>query len=159
MYLHPPSFLSPLLLLFFLLGCAPSGQGGRWQLDSRAEQIFTSVTLLENHSYYYTGSRVEPTAVIALDNRFTLKSRLWTRREVDRQVLAGWMQRYRMDHSIHCPYRGGTILTPDQQVAGIWYSRDLANTIRVPAAGLITIYLPYSPPGSICEREKLRQDF
>ena len=117
-------------------------------------QLFESGTLLANHTYYYLGSFGAPDSIIAIDNRFTLRSRVWARAEVDQRMLDGWLQWYRTEHfPSGCELRGGRILTPDGQQAGVWYSQNIVNIVRMPEPGVIEVFQPHSPAGHTCGRD------
>lgn len=151
-------FLACMLLLSVLGGCVPSGPTGRWRQSMEAQQLFESATLLSDHTYYYIGSRAHPDAIIAINNKYVLQTTVWAEIAVDQRVLNDWMAWYRSDISLYCPHRGGYIFTPDQQIAGIWYSKDQISTVRSPQPGVLEVYPPYSAPGSMCDRERIMDD-
>ena len=150
----PCRLLFPALLLALLLGgCTAGVPGGAWVTDPQVRQLFESGTLLANHTYYYLGSFGAPDSIIAIDNRFTLRSRVWARVDVDRRLLNGWQQWYRTEHfRAGCEFRGGLILTPDGRRAGVWYSQNIINTVRLPEPGVIEVFQPHSPTGDTCGR-------
>ena len=135
-------------------GCSAGVPGGAWVTDPQVRQLFESGTLLANHTYYYLGSFGAPDSIIAIDNRFTLRSRVWARAEVDQRMLDGWLQWYRTEHfPSGCELRGGRILTPDGQQAGVWYSQNIVNIVRMPEPGVIEVFQPHSPAGHTCGRD------
>lgn len=147
-------FLSIPLTLLLLAGCAPALPRGAWLTDPHVAQLFVSGTVLPNHTYYYLGSFGAPDSIIAIDNRFTLRSRVWARVDVDRRLLNGWQQWYRTEHfRAGCEFRGGLILTPDGRRAGVWYSQNIINTVRLPEPGVIEVFQPHSPAGHTCGRD------
>ena len=151
----PCRLLFPALLLALLLGgCTAGVPGGAWVTDPQVRQLFESGTLLANHTYYYLGSFGAPDSIIAIDNRFTLRSRVWARAEVDQRMLDGWLQWYRTEHfPSGCELRGGRILTPDGRQAGVWYSQNIVNIVRMPEPGVIEVFQPHSPAGHTCGRD------
>lgn len=151
-------FILTVSLVAVISGCAPKGPSGKWQQSHDVKLSFESGTILQDHTYYYDGSMAMPDAVIAIDNRYTLQTRVWAKVDIDPKQMGTWLSWYRTEISYACPFRGGLIITPDQQVAGIWYSKRLINTIRSPEPGVIEVYLPYSPPGSLCAREEFLDD-
>ncbi len=148
-------FVAPVLLS---MGCVAKGPTGRWQQNQDAQKLFTSASILENHSYYYTGQKAKPDAIIAIDNAYRLQSKLWIAIDVTPKLIKEWLAWYKSEFSMYCTYRGGYIMTPDQQVAGIWYSKELLNTIYSPESGVVEVYLPYSAPGSMCDRQRFLDD-
>lgn len=155
-----PWFLVTLLTTVLMAtgGCGSKGPSGKWVQNLDARRSFEAGFILQDHTYYYYGSPAMPDAVIAIDNRFTLQSRVWARVDINPKQMDRWMSWYRTDVSLRCPFRGGLIVTPDQQVAGMWYSKKLFNTVRSPEPGVIEVFLPFSPPGSACAREELLED-
>jgi hypothetical protein len=137
--------------LILLSGCTAQVPTGRWETDTRVQESFEAGTLLPAHTYYYLGSFTAPDSVIAIDNRFTLRTRVWAQADVSAEMLNGWLNWYRTDNfRRHCPYYGGVILTPDGQQAGIWYSPDIRNIIRMPEPGVLEVYQPTSLTGRRC---------
>ena len=81
------------------------------------------------------------------------EARVWARVDVDRRLLNGWQQWYRTEHfRAGCEFRGGLILTPDGRRAGVWYSQNIINTVRLPEPGVIEVFQPHSPTGDTCGR-------
>jgi hypothetical protein len=74
-------FLVSIAALFLLSGCAGMKTNtagyGTIRPDKAVTQAFESYTVKPDHVYYYSGSDSHPTAVIAIDKRYTLVSRLW----------------------------------------------------------------------------------
>ena len=131
--------------LIMLSGCAPQAPAGRWETDTNVKKSFEAGTLLPAHTYYYLGSITAPDSVIAIDNRFTLRTQVWAQADITAAMLNGWLNWYRTDNfGWNCPYYGGVILTPDGQQAGIWYSPNIRNIIRMPEPGVLEVYQPSS---------------
>lgn len=154
----PLLLLSILLPVFLSIGCVAKGPTGHWQQNQKAQKLFTSATVLQNHTYYYTGQKARPDAIIAIDNAYRLQSNLWIQIDVTPKLIKEWLAWYKSEFSVYCPYRGGYIVTPDQQIAGIWYSKETLNTIYSPEPGVIEVYLPYSASGSMCDRRRRLDD-
>lgn len=140
------------------MGCVAKGPTGRWQQNQEAQRLFTSASIQENHSYYYTGQKANPDAIIAINNAYRLQSNLWIAIDVTPKLIKEWLAWYRSEFSMYCTYRGGYIMTPDNQIAGIWYSKELLNTIYSPEPGVVEVYLPHSAPGSMCDRQRFMND-
>lgn len=144
-------FFSTLLAAMMLLaGCAAQGPTGTWEIDPGVEQLFKAGQLLPDHTYYYLGSITAPESIIAISNQYTLRSRVWAEIEMTEQRLNGWLQWYSTEHYGACDYHGGVILTPDGHQAGVWYSQNIFNVIRMPEPGVLEVYQPYSFLGRRC---------
>lgn len=146
-------FSTGLLFLSLLAGCGATRPTGRWVTSSDVLKDFRSGTILPNHTYYYTGSPVEPDAIIAIDDSFQLRTKVWSRVDISQKLLDKWMFWARTDLSMLCPYKAGVILTPDGRQAGVWFSKFSFNTIRTPEPGVIEVYQPFAPGNTTCGRE------
>ena len=144
-----------LLTVVFLAGCAASPPAGRWEIDPVAQQVFESGTILPDHAYYYLGSYVAPDSIIAIHHRFTLRTRVWARVDLDQDMLDGWLQWYRSElQPPGCEYQGGVILAPDGSRAGFWYSQNVINLIYQPEPGVIEVYQPRAISYGTCGRDR-----
>lgn len=150
--------LFSLLVGILAVGCVQSGPTGQWSRNSDDARIFESKTLLTDHIYYYRGNPTTPEAIIAVDNAYTLQTKVWTQVDITQKILDDWM--YWIDTGVNmvCPYYGGAILTPDGRKAGVWYSKKLITTVKTPEPGVLQVYPPYSLPGSSCSRQELWDD-
>jgi len=137
-----------------LAGCADKAPTGHWTIAPEGYALFESGTVLPDHAYYYIGSSTMPDSVIAVDPRFTLRTRVWAEADMTESKLNGWLHMFGTEHyPPACTYRGGVILTPDGQRAGYWYSRNIYNIIRYPEAGVIEVYQPHSGAGRVCGQD------
>ena len=153
-----PFLFSRLFLVLFatvvLNGCAASQPAGKWEIEPEVQLLFESGTVLPDHTYYYLGSYAAPNSIIAISNQFTLRTRVWAQVDLTWDMLNGWLQWYRTEHyPPGCEYQGGVILTPDGQQAGLWYSQNIVNIIRMPEPGVLEVYQPHSISGRTCGQE------
>ncbi|ADW18283.1 hypothetical protein Despr_2136 [Desulfobulbus propionicus DSM 2032] len=139
-----------LLAAVLLTGCAAPVPGGKWEIDRAVQQTFEAGQLFPEHSYYYLGSITAPESIIAIDNRFTLQTRVWAHIDMSEQRLNGWLQWYRGERYGGCDYYGGVILAPDGRRAGVWYSPNIFNIIRMPEPNVLEVFQPYSFMGRRC---------
>ena len=148
---HPLQRLSVLCCCLLLLaGCGARLPTGQWQGNTEARHSFEAGTLFPDHTYYYLGSIAGPESVIAIDNRYTLRSKVWAQVDMTQERMNSWLQWYKTDNSRVCDFFGGVILTPDGRRAGMWYSVNLLNTVEMPEPGVLVIYQPTSFSGSKC---------
>lgn len=151
-----------LLSLILLGGCAAQRPFGAWESDRRVGQLFESAQVLPDHTYYYLGSIAAPDSIIAIDNRYVLRSEVWARIEISEQILRDWLAWLPIAHSHQCVFRGGVILTPDGRQAGIWYSPHLLNVVQMPEPEVLVIFQPRSAGLSGCgeqDRGSLGREF
>lgn len=140
----------PLFVIFVLTGCVGTVPAGKWQVDEEVRQAFVSGVILPEHSYYYLGSVTAPDSIIAIDNHFTLRTKVWAQADFSREMFDAWLNWYRTEKFTACPYYGGVILTPDGKRAGVWYSPNIFNIIQMPEPGVIVVFQPYSYAGKRC---------
>ena len=140
-----------LLTAAVLAGCVVGPPGGKWEVESGVLELFESGTILPDHTYYYLGSSAAPDSIIAISNQVTLRTRVWAQVEMSKELLNGWLSWYRTEHyGPGCDYRGGIILTPGGRQAGLWYSQNVINIVRMPEPGVIEVYQPHSISGGTC---------
>jgi hypothetical protein len=137
-----------------LTGCADKAPSGHWLIAPEGYAAFESGTVLPDHVYYYIGSYANPDSVIAIDRRFTLRTRVWAEADMTESLLNGWLQMFQTErYSPACTHRGGVILTPDGWRAGYWYSRNIHNIVYMPEAGVIEVYQPHAGGGRVCGQD------
>ncbi|MCL1980576.1 MAG: hypothetical protein FWG62_05830 [Proteobacteria bacterium] len=148
------------LIAAFLAGCADKQPSGRWAIEPEVQSLFESGQVLPDHSYYYIGSSSMPDSIIAIDHRFTLRTRVWAEIDLTESKLNGWLHMFSTEHySPACSFHGGVILTPDGQRAGYWYSRNMYNLIYMPEPGVLEVYQPHSGAGLVCGQDSDKRLF
>ena len=122
---------------------------------SEVDQIFESATLLPDHTYYYLGSKMDPDAVIAIDNRYRLESNVWSSVAADKKLLEQWAFEARTYHGWwNCPYRGVILRTEDGQQVGVGYSRWTFSVVKRLSDKTVQVYPP-TPTGACIRQERL----
>jgi len=149
--------LLTILSLFLLTGCVTTGHPS-YSYDLEVDRMFSPPpTLLENHTYYYRGSAVEPDAIIAVDNNFLLTGKVWSKVEISRKILndwAFWFDTYSGWWS--CPYRGVRLFSPDGGQVGVGYSKWTFSVVKMAGQNEIVVY----PPRALmsCRRQEEMND-
>ena len=109
--------------LMTLMGCAANTANiGRLAYSNEVTQTFESYTVLENHNYYYSGPDTYPMAVVAIHTDYRLDSRLWKPIDMTPEQLRKWLSYRTVRVGYSGSTYGSTILGPDNQVIGAWYS-------------------------------------
>jgi hypothetical protein len=117
---HNWLILSIALLILVLAGCA--GRYGNFVYDEAVDQVFENLTVLPGHRYYITGPESRPDAIIAIDQRYTLKSNYWKPVEMTPEKLKHWIDNPARRGRFY-PYTYGRYILSDQgQRIGLWYS-------------------------------------
>jgi len=131
------------LALFMLTACVTTGPSS-YSYSQEVDRIFEPPpTLLKDHTYYYIGTSTEPDAIIAIDNQFTMTSKVWSKVDITQKILddwAFWIDTYLGWWS--CPYRGVQLLAPDGRQVGVGYSRWTFSVVKMLGPNEITVYQP-----------------
>ena len=140
-------FFATLIFLasFLVLGCAVPKNQGDLARSFEVTQLVESGTVLPGHTYFYTGPEAMPEEIIAVDNRYTLKSKYWIRVNNVKERLADWNEYIENSYRYTYAYIGAWIMTPDGQQAGIWYSRYYYTVVQYPDSSSIIVYTPVGP--------------
>ncbi|MBM9614992.1 hypothetical protein JWJ90_11925 [Desulfobulbus rhabdoformis] len=118
------------------------------------QQSIENGAIFPRHTYYYLGSIVAPDSFIAVDNRFQLRSRVWSKVAMSPERLAGWLQWYSQEMYGSCDYRAGRIYAPDGTPVGYWYSQNELNNVYMPQPGVIEVYRPHTVGQMVCGEER-----
>ena len=129
-----------------------------YKYSREVERAFETPTLLKNHTYYFIGRQVQPDAIIAIDNQFTMTSEVWSKIEVTQKILDDWA--FQFKHYIgwwSCPYKGAQLLAPDGRQVGAGYSRWTFSVVKMEGPNEIVVY----PPQAIgeCRKYEIYDDF
>ena len=144
-------------ILFLMSGCVTVGPPA-YQYSLDVARLFEPPpTLLKDHTYFYRGSFVQPDAVIAIDNRFTMTSKVWSRVDITQKILDDWAFQFDTYPSWwNCPYRGAKLFAPDGRQVGIGYSRWTFTVVKFEPPDRLIVY----PPQSLgtCRRQDILDD-
>lgn len=133
-----------LLVTFLATGCTASKNHGTISRSDDVKNTFEADTVVPDHTYYYTGSEAQPTAIIGISNKYTLQSKknFWTKVDISPERLHSWNLMFRNDITVRTPYRGAYILGPGGEQIGIWYSRHIYTSIKFVDANTVVIVAP-----------------
>ena len=147
--IHRGRYLSAVMILFMILLAALSSctmaNYGKLIPNPEVKKSFETYQVLPDHTYYYRGSFSRPFVIVAINNNYALKSKLWVavdpqsndfRTLIDRISLQG-------SGSTTQPW-GFTILDHSGSAVGIWYSAIRAAAVEVNANGQIVKLAPLS---------------
>ncbi len=121
-------------------GC--SGSYGRLKPSLEVDKMFEELKILADHSYYYSGPEAVPTAIIGIDNNYTLNSTLWKPVDLTSEQLKKWidfMTHYRGYSLINY---GSLILDPTGKRLGVWYSPWSWTTVKMESDNSIVVHTP-----------------
>ncbi|MEN8190960.1 MAG: hypothetical protein ABFS19_14030 [Thermodesulfobacteriota bacterium] len=123
-------------------------------VSAEMENLFTSGTLLPDHTYYSQGHSDSPEAIIAIHNDFQLQSNLWSRRDWSQEEFKDIIFWMGTDEMGTCFNRGGPLIAPDGRQFGMWYSKKDITVIRQPSPNVVVIYPFEAINGSSCRRQE-----
>jgi hypothetical protein len=141
------TIVSVLLLVVvpgFLGGCAATAKNPGVTTSREATAIWNSYEILPNHHYYYSGPDARPFYIIAIDDRYHLKSEIWKPVDLTPARLQHWINiPPRVGYDPH-PF-GAYITGPNREQIGLWYS--VRNWRRTGSATLgennqVTVTIP-----------------
>lgn len=125
-----------------LVGCG-SPNYGRLQSSHEVTQVFKNNQILADHVYYYSGFQRIPYGIIAIGNKYTLRSSRWKPIELDPTLLN--QLTYRMRHVYSLEPRGAWILDPEGGRVGIWYSSRYQTTVIIEKDSQVVVVTPEPP--------------
>ena len=135
--------LLTVLSLFMLTACVTTGPSS-YKYSREVDRMFEPPPiLLKNHTYYYIGRPVQPDAIIAIDNQFTMTSKVWSKVDINQKMLDDWA--FWFDTYIgwwSCPYRGAMLFAPDGRQVGVGYSRWTFSVVKMLGPNEIVVYPP-----------------
>lgn len=130
--------------LFVLASCA-AGSYGRLQWSDEALDLFETITIKDNHTYYFFGPEAEPVAILAVDNKYVLAPSLWNQIDLTPDILTSWMERIDNNHRLlRERYLGAEIMDEEGNRIGYWYSYIDWTVIRKGEENEIVIFSPDS---------------
>ncbi len=131
-----------LLVVAALAGCA-SPNYGSLKLSSEITELFESGRILPDHRYYYSGFAQIPDAIIAVDQAYSLRSRIWQYFEPTSATLSNWV--YRIRATSGATPAGSLILGPDGGRIGAWYASLRQTAVRITDQNELVIAPPATP--------------
>jgi hypothetical protein len=118
-----------IFLLLLAAGCSATRDYARVQRNMDVRTTFRAGEMVSGYRYYYNGPTSEPRALLALDQRYELKSQFWHPIESNGQ-LRSWIAEFdrlfgEFDdvEMVMIDYKGYEILAKDNTRIGMLYSR------------------------------------
>ena len=139
--IHIAGFILASVLLMAAGCAAPSA--GRLESSPEVTEVFRSSRILPDHRYYISGFQRIPYAIIAVDNKYQLRSSRWQPMDMDSTSLNQLI--YRMEHVYSLNPRGAWILDHEGNRLGIWYSSQYQTTVRREEENRLVVINPEPP--------------
>ncbi len=138
-------------MVLLLGGCAKCTDCGRIKQSTDAARQITSVTISPDYNYYTykQGSNRSPMAILGVDTRFTIKTTLWKKTDLQPDMLSAWVRDYQQDrgtwddiNNIPIHYKGWSVLDPNGEQIGIYYSTFEWLVLKFPGNNVIELGRP-----------------
>jgi len=117
---------------------------GKVQQSRDVDELFTSFQVLDELNYYYTGSDVQPTGILALDPKYPLRSEFWKPIEATPAMLEKWVKWMQSDVIAPAPSSGWRIFDRNNVLIGIVYAHEKV-VAKLEKDGRICVYPPDHP--------------
>ena len=118
-------------LLALVLFASCSQNYGRIRWDEGVTQSFQSHQVQPGYKYYYYGIGMRVFAIVGLEPELKLKSKMWRELATDSEDFKVATSRI-WDNPYYYPHdpRGASILNPDGEKVGVYYSSLIYVTIK-----------------------------
>ena len=134
--------LTVALIALVLAGCT-TYNSGRLEVSPEANEVFRNNQVLANHQYYVSGFQRIPYAIIAIDNKYRLKTSRWQAIDLNSTQLNQLI--YRMQQVYSIDPRGAWILDHEGNRLGAWYSSQYQTTVKRQKDNQIVVVNPEPP--------------
>lgn len=125
-----------------LTGCG-SATYGRLENSPEVTQVFKDAKILSDYQYYISGFQRIPYAIIAIDDKYQLRSGLWQPLDLNSASLNQIV--YRMDHVYSLTPRGAWIVDHEGHRLGVWFSSQYQTTVKMEKNNQIMVASPEAP--------------
>ena len=129
-----------IVILTLLAGCI--GNYGRLQRDAAVQQAFESHQVPTEYKYYYYGLDSRPWAVIGIEPKYELNSKMWQAAAPDTAEFKKMTRWIWEDYSYY--KFGANILDPDGNKIGVYYSAIVGTAVKFGDDSQIMV-MPYDP--------------
>ena len=122
----------------------PSFKYGKLKRNRDVNRTFKTYKVLPDHTYYTSGLRDIPYAIIGVNDKYKLRPGMWQKVKLTTPLLRSWVSK--MDNIYGYPPYGYVILDDNGSQIGIWYSSKQWTTVIMEENNEIAILAP-EPPG------------
>ncbi len=135
---HTVTLVCIMSLLFS--GCT-SSKFGKLEKSAEATRMFKDYQILPNHKYYYRGNFDRAIALVAIDDDYTLDSRLWTKIDPNSPDFRKLVDKLYGDPGADYGY-GSIIYDHTGNKVGLWYSPLHFATVEIDPNKRIVLLSP-----------------
>lgn len=129
-----------LLTLVLFAGC--SQNYGRIHWDEAVTGAFETAKVDPNYRYYYYGVGMQTYAIVGLEPKWEMNSKMWRQLQADSEEFKVTASRIWSD-TFYAPYRarGGNIVNPEGEKVGIYYSSLSYPTVKFEPENQVMVIL------------------
>lgn len=151
------SFLLLLLLLgsgLALTGCVTCTDCGSLHRQNDISTMFWNYEAVPGLNYYYTGPEDRPSAVMAMEPSYTVKSSFWKPIGLSGDELSKWMEeRFQWKQSSRMQFNGAEIHDPNGKRVGIFFSKFDDLVTKFQSDNVVEVYPPSYRAGTATHRK------
>ena len=126
-----------------LLGCAPCEECGSLKRQNDITFFFMNNEIVPGYVYYYSGRDQWPSAVMAIEPGYTIKSEFWKPVGLEGEELSEWLKTTTIwKESRQTRLNGAEILDPNGKRVGIFFSKFDNLVTKFEADNVIHVYPP-----------------
>jgi hypothetical protein len=134
--------ISVLLAVFFAVIACSMANYGSLESNPGVTQEFKAYQVLPGCKYYYRGSFSRPIAIVGINSKYRLESRLWVPIDPAAKKFRVLINKISLQANGPVEPWGFVIRDAAGKRIGVWYSAIRGATIKVDENGLITRLLP-----------------
>ena len=115
---------------------------------------YRDLTIDPNYNYYWSGTELNPDAIMGLDKNLTVQSKFWHQIDLDKEQLEYWVtwgDRQTVDEGFSLrylgKYMGAYIVDNEGKVVGDWYSKKDWGIFEFPGNNVIIPHPPKNRAG------------
>lgn len=128
--------------ILMVVGCTGSKQYGRYRIDDQVKADFEAYRVFPQYAYFFSGPQNFPRAIIGVDKNYELVSRFWKPIDLTERQLTKWIQNITHVGVGSHKFDGYTMLAPQGDPVGIWYSSREFTNLYVVGDKQITVTPP-----------------
>ena len=107
-----------------LLGCAPCEECGSLKRQNEITFLFLDSEIIPGYVYYYSGRDQWPSAIMAVEPRYTIESGFWKPVGLEGEELSEWLRNTTLwKQSRQTRLNGAEILDPNGKRVGVFFSK------------------------------------
>ncbi|MBT8344752.1 MAG: hypothetical protein KJO60_09955 [Desulfofustis sp.] len=126
-----------------LLGCAPCEECGSLKRQNEITFFFLNNKIVPDYDYYYSGRYQWPSAIMAIEPSYSIKSNFWKPVGLEGEELSEWLKTTTIwKQSNRTRLNGAEILDPKGSRVGIFYSKFDNLITKFEANNVIQVYPP-----------------